>query len=103
MVSDRYQFMSLPEKPGRLTTEEAAWYLGFGTHDITALVSHKLLIPLGKPPKNGVRYFSSTDLERKRRDHSWLNRASLFLVRYWKGKNSRRRPPEDQIEGENRK
>jgi hypothetical protein len=103
MASDRFEFMNLTHLPGRMSTEEAAWFLGFGTHDIQALVSHKLLIPLGKPPKNGVRYFSSTDLERKRRDHSWLNRASLFLVRYWKAKNSRRRPSQDSKDGETEK
>jgi hypothetical protein len=90
MNPDRQAFMSLPRVPGRLTTEEAAWFLGFSAHDIPVLVSNKLLKPLGAPPQNGTRYFAGPDLEKARLDSKWLDRASATLIRHWKKKNEGR-------------
>ncbi len=87
MNQDKLDFMRLPRPPGRLTTEEAAWYLGFSAHDIPVLVSHKLLKPLGSPPQNATRYFASPDLEKVRMDSKWLDRASATLIRHWRNKN----------------
>jgi hypothetical protein len=92
MNQERLHFMSFPRCPGRFTSEEAGWYLGFSTHDIPVLVSHKLLKPLGSPPQNGTRYFSLPELERARLDAKWLDRASATLVRHWKKKNQKRKP-----------
>jgi hypothetical protein len=90
MNPDRLSFMSFPRAPGRFTAEEAAWYLGFSTHDIPVLVSNKLLKPLGSPPQNGTRYFAFPDLEKVRLDSKWLDRASAALVRHWRKKNDNR-------------
>ena len=91
MNQDRFAFMSFPRLPGRLTTEEAAWHLGFSPHDIPVLVAHKLLKPLGSPPQNATRYFAGPDLEKVRTDSKWLDRASATLIRHWRKKNEGRR------------
>jgi hypothetical protein len=94
MNQDRLAFMSFPRIPGRLTSEEAAWYLGFSTHDIPVLVSHRLLKPLGAPPQNGTRYFAWTDLEKARLNGKWLDRASATLIKHWRKKNDGKNPPD---------
>jgi hypothetical protein len=97
MKQDKLDFMRLPRTPGRFTTEEAAWYLGFSAHDIPVLVKHKLLKPLGVPPQNATRYFAGPDLERVRTNSKWLHRASYTLIRHWRKKNGgrkRNRPDE---------
>src|SRR5260221_13440931 len=91
MNQDRFAFMSFPRLPGRLTTEEADWHLGFSPHDIPVLVAHKLLKPLGSPPQNATRYFAGPDLEKVRTDSKWLDRASATLIRHWRKKNEGRR------------
>lgn len=80
------------DKPGRFNTEEAAWFLGFGAHDIPVLIANKMLNPLGDPPPNGGRYFAISDLEPLRKDRKWLDRASALLIKHWKRKNERRNP-----------
>jgi hypothetical protein len=92
MHQDKVAFMSFPRPPGRMTTEETAWYLGFSKHDIPVLVYYKLLKPLGSPPQNATRYFSGPDLEKVRTDSKWLDRASATLIRHWRKKNKKGRP-----------
>jgi hypothetical protein len=88
MDSERYQFMNMSEKPGRLNNIEAAWYLGFAAHDIPVLIANKMLKPLGDPPPNGGRYFACSDLEPLRLNRKWLDKASALLVKHWQLKNA---------------
>ncbi len=90
MNSERYQFLNAAKLPGRINTEEAAWCLGFSPHDIPVLTARGLLKPLGNPPPNGGRYFSSSEIERLRHDTKWLDKASGTLIKHWKTKNERR-------------
>jgi hypothetical protein len=90
MHPDKQAFMSFPRLPGRLTSEEAAWHLGFAMHDIPVLVAHGLLKPLGAPPQSATRYFAGPELEKMRNDSKWLDRASATLIRHWRKKNERR-------------
>ncbi len=71
---DRIQFMNLSRLPGRLSVQEAAWLLGFKPHDIPVLVSYRLLQPMGTPPKNGEKHFSSGQLERLSRE-AWIEQG----------------------------
>ena len=87
MNSQQEQFLNLKTHPARLKAEEAAWYLGFASHEITILMSEGLLKPLGHPPLTGVKYFSTSNLEELRRDMKWLARASDCIVNYWKVRN----------------
>ena len=95
MNQDKVAFMSFPRPPGRMTTEETAWYLGFSRHDIPVLVHYKLLKPLGSPPQNATRYFSGSDLEKARMNSKWLDRASFTLIRHWRKKNDDKSPPDE--------
>ena len=90
MNSAQEQFLNLKTMPARIKVEEAAWYLGFATHEITMLMSEGLLKPLGRPPTSGVKYFSIVALEELRRDQKWLARASDCIVNYWKSRNEKR-------------
>jgi hypothetical protein len=89
MNQDRKDFLSITKLvPARLDSQETAWFLGFATHDIPVLVRAGLLKPLGHPPPNGVKYFSSTILSKLRDDPQWLSRATDALTKCWKNKNA---------------
>lgn len=91
------QFLNLKTHPARLRVEEAAWYLGFATHEITILMAEGHLKPLGRPPATGVKYFSAVTLEELRRDGKWLARASDCVVQYWKSRNEKKTAHRDGV------
>src|SRR5690348_14832214 len=63
MQQDIERFLNLKNPPGRLTKEQAAWFLGFCPEDITILVARGLLRPLGHPAHNGQKFFLTATLE----------------------------------------
>lgn len=85
--------LSLRRLPGRLTSGEAAVFLGFEEHDLPVLIAAKLLAPLGKPSANSPKHFSSTVIEIIRGDEKWLSRATLVIAKNWQLKNSRKVNP----------
>ncbi len=96
MQQDIERFLNLKNPPGRLTREEAAWFLGFSPDEITILVSRGLLKPLGHPAANGQKFFLTAVLEELKRDEKWYTKATDAVMEYWRTKNSRkRRNPED--------
>ena len=62
------KFLNLKNPPGRLTKEQAAWFLGFTPDEITILMASGVLKPLGHPASNGQKYFLAAALEDLRRD-----------------------------------
>jgi hypothetical protein len=84
---DRKDFLSIRVLPARLNSEEAAWLLGFATHDIPILVRAGLLKPLGHPPPNGVKYFATEHLSKHRSDTNWMSRATDAVIKHWQNKN----------------
>lgn len=89
MNQDRKDFLSVTHViPARLDSQETAWFLGFAAHDIPVLVRASLLKPLGHPPPNGVKYFSTSTLTRLREDTQWLSKATDALIKHWKDKNN---------------
>jgi len=90
MLQDMERFLNLKASPGRLTAEQAAWFLGFSAHEIPMLVNKGLLKPLGHPAHNGQKYFLTATLEELRRDEKWFAKASDAVVEYWRDKNSRK-------------
>ena len=77
MKDDQHKFLTLlGQLPARLTAEQAAWVLNCQGHDIPALVAAKLLKPLGNPPANGIKYFSTADILEQVKDRNWLVRVS---------------------------
>lgn len=59
MNNERHQFLNLKTFPARLDVQEAAWYLGFASHDRPIITRVGLLKPLGHPPTNGVKHFAT--------------------------------------------
>jgi hypothetical protein len=90
MQQDIESFLNLTNAPGRLTAEQAAWFLGFSAHEIPILIVKGLLKPLGHPAQNGPKYFLAATLGELRRDEKWFSKASDAIVEYWRSKNSRR-------------
>ena len=90
MHQDIEKFLNLKAPPGRLTKEQAAWFLGFTPDEITILMASGLLKPLGRPAYNGQKYFLAAALEDLRRDEKWYGKASDAIVEYWRYKNSRK-------------
>ncbi len=89
MKEDQHRFMSLlGQLPARLTAEQTAWALGCQPHDIPALVTARLLKPLGNPPPNGIKYFCTAGILDLFKDRSWLNRASNSITLHWQRQNS---------------
>jgi len=97
MQQDLERFLNLKTPPGRLTAEQAAWFLGFSAHEIPILMAKGLLKPLGHPAHNGQKFFLTATLEDLRRDEKWFAKASDAIVEYWRHKNSRKsqEAPED--------
>ncbi len=95
MNPDKLAFFTYRLLPARLTVVEVGWLLGFGPKDITVLVSHGLLKPVGQPSPNATKYFCSVDVEALRTDAKWINRASALLYRYWRTMNAQRDGEDD--------
>ncbi len=87
MHPEAQQFLNLVTKPARVNSEQTAWILGFGIHDLPVLSAAGLLKPIGDPPPNGVKYFATSELEQLRIDRKWLARATSAIYRHWKYKN----------------
>jgi hypothetical protein len=83
--------MLLCQLPARLTAEQAAWVLNCQPHDIPALVSSRLLKPLGNPPPNGIKFFATADLLELMKDRNWLVRVTSTINQHWQKKNAVRK------------
>jgi hypothetical protein len=73
---DKYTFLALPLLPVRLNALEAAWYLGFQPHEISILTGAGMLEPLGHPPANTPKYFSTESQAELRDNQKWLEKAT---------------------------
>ena len=92
MRDDHHQFLTLLGRPpARLTAEQTAWVLNCQSHDIPILVAARLLRPLGNPPANGIKYFSTTEVLELAQDRSWLMRVTNTVCAHWQKKNSLKR------------
>ncbi len=89
MNPERREFLNLLSPPGRLTTTEAAWKLGFEPGHIPILVGAGLLQPLGHPPASAMKFFLAAEIEQKKNDAQWMTRACEVIRLKWKQKNER--------------
>jgi hypothetical protein len=83
----------LGQLPARLTAEQAGWVLNCQAHDIPALVSAKLLKPLGTPAQNSTKYFATADVLEKAKDSSWLVKVTNTICQHWQHQNLRKKEP----------
>ena len=89
MKEEQHQFLQvLGQLPARLTAEQAAWVLNCQSHDMPALMAARLLKPLGNPPPNGIKFFSTADLLELTKDRNWLVRVTSAINTHWQKKNA---------------
>ena len=92
MREEQHQFLSLlGQLPARLTAEQAAWVLNCQAHDIPALVSSRLLRPLGNPPPNGIKFFATVDVLELLKDRAWLTKVTNTINQHWHRQNARKK------------
>jgi hypothetical protein len=64
---------------------------GFQTHEISILTGAGMLEPLGNPPANTPKYFSTESLAELRDNQKWLEKATDAISTYWRRKNGQKR------------
>ncbi|HEV2695985.1 MAG TPA: hypothetical protein VG347_24065 [Verrucomicrobiae bacterium] len=91
MKEEQQRFMSLlGQLPARLTGEQAGWVLNCQPHDIPALVTARLLKPLGNPSQNSTKYFATVDVLEMTKDRSWLVKVTNTICQHWQKQNARK-------------
>ena len=89
MKEEQHRFLSLlGQLPARLTAEQTGWVLNCQPHDIPALVTSRLLKPLGNPAQNGIKFFCTADILEVLKDRSWLTKMTNTINQHWHKKNS---------------
>ena len=89
MRDDQHHFLTLlGQLPARLTAEQAAWVLNCQQHDVPILVAARLLKPLGNPPPNGIKFFTTADVLELTKDRSWLVKVTTAINQHWHKKNA---------------
>jgi hypothetical protein len=92
MKDEQHQFLALVgQPPARLTVEQAAWVLGCQLHDMPILISTRLLKPLGNPPQNAVKFFSTAEVTEMARDRAWLAKMTQTVGQHWHKRNLRQK------------
>ena len=88
MREDQRHFLALlGQPPARLTAEQAAWVLNCQLHDIPILVAARLLRPLGNPPANAIKFFSTSELVEQMQDRTWLVKVTNAVNQHWRKQN----------------
>jgi hypothetical protein len=92
MKDEQHRFLALlGQLPARLTAEETAWVINCQPHDIPALMSARLLRPLGNPPPNGIKFFSTAEVLESSKDRTWLAKVSSTIYQHWHKQNARKK------------
>jgi hypothetical protein len=89
MNPERKEILNLVSLPGRMNAAEAAWRLGFEPDHMPILVSTGQLKPLGNPPPGAVKFFLTAEIEQKKIDARWMNKATELIRLKVKDKNER--------------
>ena len=89
MNPERKEILNLISLPGRMNAAEAAWRLGFEPDHIPILVTAGQIKPLGNPPPGAVKFFLTTEIEQKKGDARWMNKATELIRLKVKDKNER--------------
>jgi hypothetical protein len=89
MNPERREFLNLASPPGRFNATETAWKLGFEPDHVPILVSAHLLKPLGNPPPGAMKFFLAAEIEQKKNDAKWMNKATEAIRLKIKDKNDR--------------
>jgi hypothetical protein len=92
MKDEQHQFLALAGRlPARLTVEQVAWLLGCQLHDVPILIACRLLKPLGDPPQDGIKLFSTAEVTEKAKDRAWLAKLTQTISQHWHKRNVRQK------------
>jgi hypothetical protein len=87
------ELLNLRRLPAMLNTAQTAVLLGLAEHDIPVLVRAGLLRPLGDPPPNAVKSFSTVHILELAGETAMLNKIRRRVYEYWQGKNAAKVKP----------
>ena len=65
--------------PARLNGEQTAYLLGFEKDDLALLARAGLLVPLGNPTANAVKYYATVDVAAFSEDRDRLDQATAII------------------------
>ena len=65
--------------PARLNAEQTADLLGFEKDDLALLARAELLLPLGNPTANAVKYYATVDVAAFSEDRDRLDQATAII------------------------
>ena len=82
------ELLNLRRLPAMLNMAQTAVMLGLAEHDIPVLIAVGLLKPLGNPPANAVKYFSTVEILATAGESSILDKIRSTVYEYWRAKNS---------------
>jgi hypothetical protein len=82
------ELLNLRRLPAMLNIAQTAALLGLAEHDIQALVRSGLIKPLGNPPPNAVKSFSTSQVLELAGEPAMLNKIRSTVYQYWHGKNA---------------
>ncbi len=82
------ELLNLRRLPAMLNTAQTAVLLGLADHDIPVLVRAGLLEPLGNPPPNAVKSFSTLQVLELAGEIAMLSKIRHTVYEYWRGKNA---------------
>ncbi len=92
MKDEQHRFLALSgQLPARLNAEQAGWVLNCQAHDIPALITARLLKPLGNPAQNSTKYFATADLLELLKDRAWLVKVTNTISQHWQHQNARKK------------
>ena len=82
------ELLNLRRLPAMLNIAQTAVLLGLADHDIPVLVRAGLLQPLGNPPPNAVKSFSTVHVLELAGETAILNKIRRTVYEYWRSKNA---------------
>jgi hypothetical protein len=85
--SERHFINSIGQPQGRFTVEQVAWALNFQPYEILSLVTLGLLIPIGNPAANAIKYFYADEILALARDRNFLKKATNAMYQARAKKN----------------
>jgi hypothetical protein len=57
------------------------------------LITSRLLKPLGNPPQNGIKFFSTAEIAEFAKDRAWLAKMTQTISQHWHKRNARQKFP----------
>ena len=100
--SQARDLLNLRRLPAMLNTAQTAVLLGLAEHDIPLLIRADLLKPLGNPPSNAVKSFSTAHILELAGETVILNKIRRTVYEYWRCKNAATTAPSHHRNGHSR-